>query len=30
VAVNYTILFFVRKDKYWQSMEIYFNVTPED
>ena len=30
VPVNYTLLFFVRKDKYWQSMEIYFNVMPED
>ena len=29
-SVNYSILFFVRKDKYWQSMEIYYNVTPED
>jgi hypothetical protein len=29
-SVNYGILFFVRKDKYWQSMEIYYNVTPED
>lgn len=27
---NYTILFFIRKDKYWQNMEMYFNVNPED
>lgn len=30
VKSNYTLLFFVRKDKYWQSMEMYFNVTAED
>ena len=27
---DYTVLFFVRKDKYWQSMEMYFNVSPDD
>jgi hypothetical protein len=27
---DYTILFFIRKDKYWQNMEMYFNVNPED
>lgn len=27
---DYTILFFIKKDKYWQNMEMYFNVSPED
>lgn len=27
---NQTIVFFIRKDKYWQNMEMYFNVTLED
>jgi hypothetical protein len=30
VRINYPILFFIRKDKYWQNMEMYFNVNPDD
>lgn len=30
VQTPYTILFFIRKDKYWQNMEMYFNVNAEE
>lgn len=30
VKIDYMVLFFIRKDKYWQNMEMYFNVNPED
>lgn len=30
VHSDYTILFYIRKDKYWQDMEMYFNVNAED
>lgn len=30
LRTDYIILFFIRKDKYWQNMEMYLNVNPED
>lgn len=30
IQSEYTVLFFIRKDKYWQNMELYFNVKAED